>query len=477
MTHENTRRVIGGLSAVAIAAGFAVTAGVGMAGAAPSSVSWADGNSNFTRTVSNTTPVEGEIVTTSMKFMRKALTVVEYVQAVKDFHPACMTYVDGSAKVDGSPRGLESQGADFVRVTGDWSVYPNIEPKSRTFEFSYKVGANCDRDVAMNTWTDYSGSLGSGSYPNKGTTVTVSKNVTTTALAAVPAGVQVGQAVPLTATVTGGAAGNNVEFFDGATKIGQGALDAAGVATLTWTPAERGAHSLSAKFGATAKAQGSQSAQQNIQVAQSDAVSSTTLAPITDAQVGRSSTLKATVSPAGAGGNVVFKDGAATLAEVPVGANGEAVYSWVPATPGAHAITATFSGRTGVTGSNTSANVTVAAQPAENSSSTTVLTVGENLKVGQASSVSAKVTPGNAGGSVTFKENGVVIGTANVDANGQASIAWTPAVAGQRSIAAEFSGVGTVNASADSVSVAVAEGNPGGENGGGTGSLGSLFGS
>ncbi|MFC4605420.1 Ig-like domain-containing protein [Rhodococcus kronopolitis] len=476
MTQSSARRAVGCVSALAVAAGFATVLGAGVAGAAPASVSWADGNSNFTRTVSNTTPVEGEIVTTSMKFMRKALTVVEYVQAVKDFHPACMTYVDGSAKVDGSPRGLQSSGPDFVRVTGDWSVYPNIEPKSRTFEFSYKVGADCDRDVAMNTWTDYSGSLGSGSYPNKGTNVTVSKNVTTTVLDAVPAGIQVGQAVPLKATVTGGADGNIVEFFDGGAKIGQGAL-AGGVATATWTPAVRGAHALTATFAATGKANASASAAVNVQIAQSDAVSTTALAPIVGAQVGRSSTLKATVSPAGAGGNVVFKDGAATLAEVPVGANGEAVYSWVPATPGAHAITATFSGRSGVAGSNTSANVTVAAQPTENTSSTTVLTVGENLKVGQASTVSAKVTPGNAGGSVTFKDNGVVIGTATVDANGEASSAWTPAVAGQRSITAEFSGAGTVNASADSVSVAVAEGSSPGGGETGNGSLGSIFGS
>ncbi|MFC4605417.1 Ig-like domain-containing protein [Rhodococcus kronopolitis] len=476
MTQSSIRRVVGGVSALAVAAGFATVLGAGVAGAAPGSVSWSDGDSNFVRTVSNTTPVEGEVVTTSMKFTRSAPGVVEYVQAVKDFHPACLTYVDGSAKVDGSPQGLESQGADFARVTGSWAVYPNINPKSHTFEFSYKVGANCDRDVAMNTWTDYSGSLGSGSYPNKGTNVTVSKNVTTTVLAAVPAGVQVGQAVPLTATVTGGAAGGNVDFFDGTAQIGSGTLDAAGVATVSWTPAVRGAHALTAKFAATSKANASASAQQNIQVAQSDAVSTTALAAVSGAQVARSSTLKATVSPAGAGGTVVFKDGGATLAEVNVAANGEATYAWVPATAGDHAITATFSGRSGVTGSTGSQTVTVAASSTENTASSTVLTVGANPQVGQESSVSAKVTPANAGGSVTFKENGVVVGTANVDASGAASTLWTPSEAGLRNVVAEFSGAGTVNASSDAVSVDVATGNPGGGNVGG-GSLGSLFGS
>ncbi len=59
MSDRNTRRVVGGLSAFAVAAGFAVTAGVGIAGAAPGSVTWTDGSSKYTRTVSNTTPNEG----------------------------------------------------------------------------------------------------------------------------------------------------------------------------------------------------------------------------------------------------------------------------------------------------------------------------------------------------------------------------------------------------------------------------------
>ncbi|NKS74387.1 hypothetical protein GS531_20625 [Rhodococcus hoagii] len=129
------------------------------------------------------------------------------------------------------------------------------------------------------------------------------------------------------ATVTGGAQGDAVEFFDGGAKIGSGTLDANGTATYAWTPGTRGAHTLMAKFPGTARANASQSGQQTIDVAQVDTVSSTTIGAVAGAQVGRASTLEATVSPAGAGGTVVFKDGSEVLAQVPVDGAGKATYS------------------------------------------------------------------------------------------------------------------------------------------------------
>ncbi|WP_027501151.1 Ig-like domain-containing protein [Rhodococcus sp. UNC363MFTsu5.1] len=476
MSDKSIRRVVGGASVLALSAGFAATVGAGVAGAAPASVTWDDGSERITRTISDVNPAEGDIITSTTQFDRTG-GVVEYIYEVKDVHPTCLTYVDGSAKVDGSPRGLDSQGADFAKVKGssiEWPLYPHISPNLRTFEFSYKVGANCDRNVPLMTTVHYGGSLGSGTYQNKGPAVSVKINTSTTALTA-PADVQVGQSVPLKATVTGGAEGNPVEFFDGGAKLGEAPLNGAGEATFNWTPTTRGAHGLSAKFLATPRAEGSQSSVQTVQVAQADAVSSTVLAPISGAEVGRSTVLRATVSPAGAGGTVAFKDGAATLADVPVDANGVAIYTWVPSTAGSHSIAATFSGRSGVTGSTANATVTVAAAPAGNTNSTTVLTLGGAPKVGAAQTISAQVTPGDAGGTVTFKDGDIVIGTAQVNAGGQASLSWTPANEGQRVITAEYSGAGTVNASADQESVVVT--GTGGGTPGGAGSLGSIFGS
>lgn len=474
MAENNIRRVVGGVGAFAVAAGFAVVAGAGTASAAPQSVTWDDGNSRFTRTLSETDLGEGDLVTSSTKFERTAIPV-EYVYEVKDLHPACWTFVE--AKVDGSPRGLDSSAADWAKVKGSvtaWPVYPNINPKSHTFEFTYRVGADCARDTALMTSMHYGGSLGDGTYQNKGPTATVRKNATTTALAAV-AGGMVGQVSTLSATVTGGANGDPVDFYDGGVKIGTGTVDG-GVATYAWTPGTRGAHSLVAKFPATPRANASESAPQSVQVSDADVASSTALAPVTGAQVGVPSQLEATVTPAGAGGTVVFKDGAATLAEVPVAANGKATYTWVPSTAGDHAIGAAFSGRAGVTPSTANATVSVAQAPSGNVASSTALAIGANPTVGVSTMLSARVSPSTAGGTVTFKEGDVVIGSAAIDANGNASLAWMPETAGQRVIRAEYSGAGNVNASSDSESVQVAaDGGDGGETGGG--SLGSIFGS
>ncbi|MCA1008897.1 Ig-like domain-containing protein [Rhodococcus hoagii] len=423
-------------------------------------------------------PKEGDIITSKTAFQRSSGAVVEYIYAVKDLHPTCLTYVEGSAKVDGSPRGLESKGADFARVEGssiEWPVRGIANPNTRTFEFSYRVGADCARDVALMTTMHYSGSLGSGTYSNKGPTITVSKNVTATTLAAV-SGAQVGQVTNLAATVTGGTQGDTVDFLSGGSKIGSGTLNANGTATLAWTPTTKGTQQIMAKFLATSKANASQSDPQSVDVAQVDAVSTTTIADVTGAQVGRASGLEVTVSPAAAGGSVQFKDGATLLADVPVNGSGKATYQWTPTVEGSHSISAVFSGRDGVAGSTGTKTVNVAAKPVQNTDSTTEISVG-NGQAGVAQTISAQVTNG-AGGTVTFKDGNTVIGTATVDGNGRASISWTPAVEGQRTVRAEYSGAGTVNASSDAMSVVIAAPNGGGDGGtdGGTGSLASLGG-
>ncbi|KZF13912.1 Ig-like domain-containing protein, partial [Rhodococcus sp. EPR-134] len=340
------------------------------------------------------------------------------------------------------------------------------------FEFQYRVGADCARGTDLSTTVHFDGTVFVDDTTNgRGPSVNIQKNVSTTALAPV-GGAQVGQPVTLSATVTGGADGDSVEFFDAATKIGAGTL-ANGVATLAWTPTTRGDHSITAKFADTARAVGSASAALIVNVSQADAQSSTTLAPISGAQVGKSTNLKATVSASGTGGTVTFKVGGTVLASVPVAGNGEATYAWVPTVAGAQTVEAVFAGRSGVTGSSTTANVTVAEQPAGTTSSTTDLSVVAG-QVGVAQTISAQISPANAGGTVTFKDGETVIGTATVDSSGKASLSWKPATQGQRVVAAEYSGAGTVTASSDQVSVQIAAPVDGEEPGNGTGSLGSL---
>ncbi|MCD2108326.1 Ig-like domain-containing protein [Rhodococcus erythropolis] len=471
MSVSGVRRVVGGLSVFAVAAGFAVVAGVGVAGAAPVTAEFNSDGYKVTRTISNGTPSEGDVITSKTVFKRTA--AVHNMYAVRDFHPACMTYVDGSATVNGSAFRVNEVAADSVRLSAGATEWPMWGGDVKTFEFQYRVGADCARGTDLSTTVHFDGTVFVDDTTNgRGPSINVQKNVSTTAVSPV-SGAQVGQPVTLSATVTGGADGDQVEFFDAGSKIGAGSL-ANGVATLAWTPTTRGDHSITAKFADTARAVGSASAALIVNVSQADVQSSTTLAPISGAQVGKSTALKATVSASGTGGTVTFKVGGTVLASVPVAGNGEATYAWVPTVAGAQTVEAVFSGRSGVTGSSTTANVTVAEQPAGTTSSTTDLSVGAG-QVGVTQTISAQVSPANAGGTVTFKDGESVIGTATVDSSGKASLSWKPATQGQRVVAAEYSGAGTVTASSDQVSVQIAAPVDGGEPGnGGTGSLGSL---
>ena len=470
MSVSGVRRVVGGLSVFAVSAGFAVVAGVGVAGAAPVTAEFNSDGYKVTRTISNGTPSEGDVITSKTVFKRTA--AVHNLYAVRDFHPACMTYVDGSATVNGSAFRVNEVATDSVRLSAGATEWPMWGGDVKTFEFQYRVGADCARGTNLSTTVHFDGTVFVDDTTNgRGPSINVQKNVSTTAVSPV-SGAQVGQPVTLSATVTGGADGDSVEFFDAGSKIGAGAL-ANGVATLAWTPTTRGDHSITAKFADTARAVGSASAALIVNVSQADAQSSTTLAPISGAQVGKSTNLKATVSASGTGGTVTFKVGGTVLASVPVAGNGEATYAWVPTVAGAQTVEAVFAGRSGVTGSSTTANVTVAEQPAGTTSSTTDLSVVAG-QVGVAQTISAQISPANAGGTVTFKDGETVIGTATVDSSGKASLSWKPATQGQRVVAAEYSGAGTVTASSDQVSVQIAAPVDGEEPGNGTGSLGSL---
>ncbi|MDF3293222.1 Ig-like domain repeat protein [Streptomyces silvisoli] len=84
-------------------------------------------------------------------------------------------------------------------------------------------------------------------------TQTVNKASTTTTLTAVPNPAAPGQAVLMTATVTANPPGagiptGTVSFFDGATLLGTGPVNASGVATFTTTALSAGSHTLTATY-------------------------------------------------------------------------------------------------------------------------------------------------------------------------------------------------------------------------------------
>ncbi|MBT1256014.1 Ig-like domain repeat protein [Rhodococcus erythropolis] len=443
MSVGSARRAVAGLSVFAVAAGFAAVTGLGVAGAAPEtpgSLTWNANNYEYTRTISNVTPSEGETITVKTVFKRKNI-VVDYLYAIKDVHPTCLTYVEGSAKVNGSTRSVESKGADFVRVKGSLTEWPLYNNDSKTFEFKYTVGADCAREVPLDTSVHYNASVTSSDFQNKGPAVTVSKNISATTLS--PAsGVKLGQPVPLSATVTGGADGDSVEFFDAGSKIGAGAL-ANGVATLAWTPADVRTHSVTAKYLGNAKVATSTSSAVDVVVSEADKSTATAITGPASAVAGESVTVEATVSPTPAGGTVQFKDGATDLGgAVAVDANGKASLANSYA-EGAHSIVAVYSG-SGVYQTSTSAPHALTVAPVVVEENTTTTLVGPSTaSTGEALSFTASVSTGVAGGTVQFKESGRDLGSPiPVDATGKATTTPIFNVAGEYSITAVFSGSG-----------------------------------
>jgi hypothetical protein len=433
MSHAVMRRAVAAVSGAALAA---LGLGVGVASAAPGSVTWDDGSERITRTISDVTPAAGDTITSTTAFDRTG-GVVEYIQQVKDIHPPCLTYVEGSAKVDGSPRGLDSQGADFAKVTGSWALYPHISPNLRTFEFSYKVGADCARGVPLMTTVHYSGTLGSGTYEGKGPTVSVAETATTTTLT-VPATANVGAAVELKATVAPAAAGGTVQFKDGAANIGGPVAVNAGVATLSHSFDAAGAKSITAVYSGGAGFTGSTSAAATVTVSVPDEVTTTTITVPATANVGAAVELKATVAPAAAAGTVQFKDGAASIGG-PVTLNaGVATLSHTFDAAGAKSITAVYSGGAGFTGS-TSPAATVTVSVADVATSTQ-LTVPATAFVGAPAELKATVSPAPAGGTVQFKNGDLALGAPVNVVDGKAVLSHTFAAAGSHAISAVFSG-------------------------------------
>ncbi|MFC9519194.1 Ig-like domain-containing protein, partial [Nocardiaceae bacterium NPDC056970] len=268
-----------------------------------------------------------------------------------------------------------------------------------------------------------SGSSGAdGTYQNKGPTITVSRSDTTTALAAVASSILVGQPVTLTATVTGAAQGNAVEFYDGTTKLGEGQINASGLGTYLWTPTSAGARSLTAKFAGTAIANSSQSAAQNVQVNALVATGVSVSVPAT-AVTGTPVALSASVTPANAAGTVQFKDNGTAIGSPVAVAAGQASVQHTFGAAGSHSITAEFIGGPGFASSTAAAqSVTVSDPDVETSLS---VTVPGSATTGSPVDLTATVLPSGAQGTVQFTDNGAPIGNPVSVVNGVASLPHT----------------------------------------------------
>ena len=439
MRQVSVRRAVAAASATAMAGAAVVIGGVGVASAAEASathvVPQSAGASQFTitRTVSEGSPTYGEVVTMTTNVNRDNLGYLLY--EVRDFTPSCMKLVPGSAVANLS--GDISSDAERVR----WANGAGRTATPFTMTAEYEVLCDAGLVGSGGTWMKRA-PLGNSELGNRdmGPTITV-KRLGTSVFLAQPAHPEVGKTVALNVSTTNIPDGDQVAFTVDGEPVGVAPVSN-NQASLTYTPTSAGTKEVRANFVQTPTHGGSASIVRTMTVSQANVESSVSVTASDGAKVGQATQLTATVSPADAGGTVTFSDHGTEIGSAPVGADGTATIEWIPSVAGERTIDADFSGRTGVNPSNGAASVTVAAADPDEVATDTTLAKIPNAQVGEQITLTATVEGGATGGTVSFYDDGVLIGTANVNENGQASLNWTPTTEGDRTVRAVFSGHG-----------------------------------
>jgi hypothetical protein len=205
-----------------------------------------------------------------------------------------------------------------------------------------------------------------------------------------------------------------------------------------------GAHSITATYSGDSSFTGSTSSA----LAQTVNQAGTVLAlasSINPSAYSQSVTFTATITPQFGGaatGTVTFKDGATVIGSGTVSGNAASITTNALAL-GSHSITASYSGDSNFTGSNSGA----VSQVVNQAGTTTVVASSLNpAYVTQSITFTATVNGlygGSPTGSVTFKAGSTMLGTATLNGSGQASLTTSFSTAGPRSITAIY--VGDVN--------------------------------
>ncbi|MGA1984234.1 MAG: Ig-like domain repeat protein [Acidobacteriaceae bacterium] len=232
---------------------------------------------------------------------------------------------------------------------------------------------------------------------------------------------------PLTLTSTvvgkGGNVTGTVTFEDGTTVLGAANLNAAGVATFTVSGLSPGLHSIIAIYGGDANNSQCTSPVLLQNVVQTTTVSlsssqnpSLALASVSFTAVVSNGSMK---SPSGV---VEFSDGTAQLGTVALTATGTATFTAASLSTGQHTVSATYSGDSlNLPGTAPVLTQSVQLRPTTNTltASSTSLTGGQQVTLISVVEYSGPVTPT---GTVSFTNNGTVLGTGTVDKTGVATI-------------------------------------------------------
>lgn len=367
-------------------------------------------------------------------------------------------------------------GGDAAKWNNDKNFLTFVPKASAAFVGTVWAPTRCSpRDSA-----DANAPLNNGAGSLASIAITAADKVTTTTIVG-PGAAKNGIPINLSANVSPGANGGTVQFKDGEELLGDPATVTNGSATISPTFSTDGAHSITAEYSGTTGFTTSTSDPKIVTVttdAPPDAITTTTVTAPNNAKVDQAVNLTAKVDPAGSGGTVNFVvDGGAPIAGM-VGTDGVAVAPYTFTTTGTHKVVAKFTGTTGFTSSTSPAFAVSVTTPAPADVATTstlaaIGTVGKNTPV----ALKTTVAPGNAKGTVQFKIGDALIGGPVDVVDGVATLQTSFVDAGIYNVTADFIGAtGFVNSSSAPQTLTV-PGTTGPGNGGGTGSLGNLFGS
>lgn len=278
---------------------------------------------------------------------------------------------------------------------------------------------------------------------------TVNKGSTTTAVVTSESPSLVGQPVTFTATVqvappAAGTPTGTVTFKEGASTLGSGALDGAGMASFVATTLSLGPHTITAEYAGDGNFDASVSAEAVTQLVELDGTLVDLQASTTPSTYGQGVTFTATLTASDGAttpsGSVTFTDVSATppttLGTVPLVGGGAAVTTDALAV-GKHIIEVTYGGDT-IHDAASASRVHVV----DRAASAVALTRSAATTVfGQAVTLTATVTSakGPLSGSVTFARGGFVLGTAPVEA-GAATLSTASLPAGTNDVEAAYSG-------------------------------------
>jgi hypothetical protein len=262
-----------------------------------------------------------------------------------------------------------------------------------------------------------------------------------------------GQTVSFTATVRVSSPGSGlptglVTFKDGTATLGTGTLNNSHQATFNTAALSAGSHAITATYGGDTNFNGSTSGAYGQSVTR-DATITTVSSSKSPSVFGQFITLSATVTASAPGGGVptgtvTFQEGTTVLAaNLVLKSPGLAMLVTKALAVGTHTITAVYGGDANFQSS--SGNDSGSAQIVKQDGTQTSVVADVNpAVVGQPVTFTASVQPnapgsGTATGTVTFKDFGVLLGTATLSA-GLATIAGPSLARGNHSIVASYSG-------------------------------------